>query len=422
MKVAIVGSGISGLMSAYLLRDLHDVTVFEANDYVGGHTHTVPVEFEGSRVEVDTGFIVFNNKNYPNFTRLLSELDVASQPTTMSFGVRIDKDNIEYRGSSLNSVFAQRRNIANPKFLAMLSDVIKFNKAATQLVESETSAVEAGTLGDFAAELGLSKQFLEWFLAPFGSAVWSANPTSFLDFPALTYAQFMSNHDLLSTRVQKTWRTVSGGSHTYVKKICEHLGSRIRLNSPVAQVQRQRNGISSANIRITLINGETHEFDQVILACHSDHALKMLSDATSNETAILSDIKYEDNQVTLHSDSSIMPRSRRAWASWNFRSFETDVAKVPVTYWMNLLQSLESPDPLFVTLNSDSHIDEAKIHGRFVYSHPIFDERSIGAQKLVSKIQGKKNTWFAGAYLGYGFHEDGAASAVAVARQLGATW
>ena len=415
MKVAIVGTGISGLVCAHLLHPHHEIAVFEANDYVGGHTNTVDVTLEGRDYAIDTGFIVYNERNYPNFVRLLDQLGVATQPSSMTFSVRNERTGVEWRGSNLNTMFAQRRNLLRPSFHRMLIDILRFNKAAKRLVDDDRlgRADESVSLAEFVSTLRLSPRFTEEFLIPFGASIWSADPSTFLDFPATTYTRFMANHGLLDLRGMPQWRTVAGGSQRYVEKLIPPFADRIRLRTPVAKVVR-----TAVGVEIVTADGP-ERFDKVILAGHSDQSLRLLADADPAEREILGAIRYQPNTATLHTDTAFLPVNPRARASWNYHVGAGDQREAALTYWMNELQSIDSPHEFMVTLNQADRIDRSKVLAEFEYDHPVYDAEAIRAQGRRPEIQGVNGTFFAGAYWGYGFHEDGVRSALDVCRHFG---
>ena len=413
MKLAIVGAGISGLTAAYRLDAEHDVTLFEANDYPGGHTHTVDVDLDGERHAIDTGFIVFNDWTYPNFIALLEELGVASQPTTMGFSVCDEQSGLEYNGETLNSLFAQRRNLLSPRFYRMLADIWRFNREAAAAV---AHASEELTVGDFLARHRYSRPFIDQYLLPMGAAIWSCPTGTFSQFPMRFIVEFYENHGLLSVVNRPTWRVVTGGSRTYVNALTSQLRRPVRLNSPIAHVQRLETGVV-----LKPQHGPPEHFDHLILACHSDQALRILGDdATATERDLLGAFPYSRNLALLHTDIAPLPRSRRAWASWNYRLLKSAAAQsaATVTYNMNILQRLRSRHTFCVTLNDDSRIDPDKVLRRFEYHHPIFTLRRSAAQARHRELLTANRTSFCGAYWGNGFHEDGVNSALAVVEAL----
>ncbi len=407
MRIAIIGSGISGLVAAYKLHDRHEITVFEANDYIGGHTNTVSVERDGEQHSVDTGFIVFNDRTYPNFCELLDELGVASQPTSMSFSVHCDRTGLEYNGTSLNGLFCQRLNLFRPRFHKMLADIMRFNRESVGLLADPECTV---TVSDYLHDNDYSQQFAEHYLLPMGSAIWSCPTGTFEKFPMRFIVEFYQNHGLLSIRNRPTWRVIRGGSAEYVKPLVAGFRNHIRLNSPIERVVR-----FTDHVVVHPAGKNPESFDEVIFACHSDQALRILgADVTKPEQEILSSIPYEPNTAVLHTDRSVLPRRRRAWASWNYHIPEKTTAKATVTYNMNILQNIESRNVFCVTLNGDEGIDEGKILARFRYSHPIFTIDRAVAQSRHHELLRTNRTSFCGAYWGNGFHEDGVNSALAV--------
>jgi uncharacterized protein len=411
MKIAIVGSGVSGLVCAHLLHGRHEVTVFEAERRIGGHTNTVDVELAGERHAVDTGFIVYNERTYPNFVRLLAQLGVETRPTKMSFGVRCDRTGVEWGSRGLASVFAQPRNLLRPGFQRMLRDVLLFNRRSQRLLEGGDEKV---ALGDYLEGEGYSEEFVRHYVVPMGAAIWSADPEAFLRFPAASFVRFFANHGLLDARPNIPWRVVRGGSSRYVEKLVEPFRDRIRLGARVHGIRRMADRVA------VVAEGGILEFDQVILAVHSDQALDLLPDATHLERRVLGSVSYQRNDVVLHTDESLLPASRRAWASWNYRVPRETNGRVLVTYDMNRLQGIESRHRFLVTLNGSKHIDPARVLRRFVYEHPVFDAEALAAQKLHRHVSGHRRTHFCGAWWGWGFHEDGVRSALAVCERFGA--
>ncbi len=414
MKVAIIGSGISGLTAAWLLHERHQITVFEANDYIGGHTHTVDVDLDGERHAIDTGFIVYNDWTYPNFIELLTRLGVDSQPTSMSFSVRCDRSGIEYNGTSLNAMFAQRRNLFRPRFIRMIRDILRFNREAVELLESE---IEEQTVDEFIREKGYGSAFGEQYLIPMGAAIWSCPPETFGQFPMRFIAEFYHNHGLLSLKNRPQWRVICGGSKCYVEKLTAGFRERIWLNSPVQCVSRDEESIS-----IQLAgSGESQSFDHVIFACHSDQALAILGEeASPTERELLGAFPYQKNIAVLHTDESVLPRRRQAWASWNYQiGKEGPRQAATVTYNMNILQRLSTQTTFNVTLNSENLIDASRIIDRFVYHHPIYSTQRRSVQQRHSEVINQNRTSICGAYWRNGFHEDGVVSALAVCRALG---
>jgi predicted NAD/FAD-binding protein len=412
VKIAIVGSGISGLLTAHLLADRHAVTVFEADDRVGGHTHTVPVEVGDRSYRIDTGFIVYNERTYPGFCRMLDRLGVETQPSDMSFSVACDRTGLEWGSRGLGGVFAQRRNWVRPSFHRMVRDVMRFNREARDVLESADEKLE---LGEYLCGAGYTREFVDHYVVPMGAAIWSARPADFLRFPAAAFIRFFDNHGLLVRKGHFPWRVVKGGSDGYVAPLCAPFADRIRTRCPVHAVRRDADGVE-----LRFGDGGCERFDRVVLAVHSDQARGMLVDATDAEHAILSSVEYQRNDVVLHTDASVMPRAKRAWASWNYRVPVHDQESVFVSYHMNRLQGLDSEVDFFVTLNGDRAIDPGKVLDTFVYHHPVFDTRALRAQRLHAEIDGRNHTHFCGAWWGWGFHEDGVQSALTVCEKLGA--
>lgn len=412
MNLAIIGTGISGLVAAYRLHASHRVTLFEAADYPGGHTNTVDVVDEGRTLAIDTGFIVFNDWTYPNFIALLDELGIASQATTMGFSVRDDRTGLEYNGESLTTLFAQKRNLFRPRFYRMLADVLRFNREAPRLVDEYGDEM---TVGEFLTRHNYSAEFSRQYLLPMGAAIWSCPPGTFASFPIRFLVEFCRNHGLLSVTNRPVWRVVAGGSRTYVQAMTRGFRDRIRLRTPVAAVRR-----FADHVEVLPFRGEAESFDHVIFACHSDQALKILgAGALPAEREILSAFPYQRNEAILHTDISVLPRRRRAWASWNYRLDEDEAAPPAVTYNMNILQGLRSKRTYCVTLNSASRIAPDQVLGRFEYHHPVFTTRRSAAQARHLEIRCANRTSFCGAYWRNGFHEDGVVSALAVVEAIG---
>jgi predicted NAD/FAD-binding protein len=406
MKIAIVGTGIAGNVVAHRLAREHDVAVYEADSRIGGHTNTLDVIAGGRSWAVDTGFIVFNDVTYPNFVALLDELGVESQPSDMSFSVSDRRSGLEYNGASLNALFAQRSNLLKPSFHRMLRDILRFNRTSPALLEFQADAL---TLGEYLQAGGYSRAFIEHYIVPMGAAIWSAGPQRMLDMPAGFFIGFFHNHGLLSVNDRPTWRVIKGGSRRYVEKLVAGHRDRIRLNTPVQWIRRH-----PQYIEVKARGTEAQRYDRVFLACHSDQALRLLSDATPQEREVLGAIEYQVNEAVLHTDASLMPRRRRAWAAWNvhvpaqgWRGSD----KVALTYNMNILQGLDAPVEFCVTLNDRAVIDPARIIQSIEYAHPIFTERAIAAQRRQREITGARRTYFCGAYWRHGFHEDGVVSA-----------
>jgi predicted NAD/FAD-binding protein len=416
LKIAIIGTGISGLTAAYLLNKHHDITVFEASDRIGGHTATVDVAVDGKTWAIDTGFIVYNDWTYPNFIRLMNELGVKKLPTDMGFSVHCERTSFEYSGSSIGSLFAQRRNMFNPSFLRMLWDIVRFNKES--IADLDAGKIPSDiTLGEYLEARGYGSYFIDRYLVPMGSAIWSASTQMMAAFPLRFFVQFFKNHGLLSVNDRPQWRVLQGGSRAYLKPLTAGFHDRIQVNSPVTSIRRTDEGVF---IRIN--HGDEQHFDQIVIASHSDQALAMLSDASEAEKQILGAIPYQDNEVILHTDISMLPKARAAWASWNYHLTGNDKSCTVLTYNMNILQRLESDTTFCVTLNNTDSIDPEKILRRFNYAHPVFTLGGIAAQQRWSEINGANKTWFCGAYWRNGFHEDGVVSALKVCEALGVKW
>ncbi len=411
MRIAIIGAGVSGLVAAYLLCRDHEIVVYEANDYIGGHTHTIDVNVDGDTYPVDTGFIVFNEKTYPNFVKLLRQLGVFWQPSNMSFSMRCGKTGLEYSPSSPNALFAQRRNLFRPAFLRMLLDIFRFRRASENLIRSGDNET---TMGAYLRARGYSKWFRQYFVTPMGSAIWSADPKSFQGFPARYFAAFFHNHGFLQLRNRPQWLVVQGGSGQYVKKLIDPFRDRIRPGCPVESVTRR-----GADVEVRLRNGDMEPFDQCIIATHSDQALSMMTDPTDAERAVLSAIPYQANLTVLHTDSSVMPGHRSCWASWNAFIPKESRHAVTLTYYMNMLQNFQAPAVFCVTLNQEHTLNPGKIIRKMIYHHPLYTSRGFAAQKRFHEISGKDRIHFCGAYWGYGFHEDGVKSALAVCETFG---
>jgi len=411
MRIAIIGGGISGLTAAHLLCAEHEITLFEANNYPGGHTNTLDVTHDGTTYAVDTGFIVFNEHTYPNFIKLLDRLGVPSQPSVMSFSAVCEASGLQYSATNLDTLFAQRRNLLSLTFWRMLLEILRFNRASAELYGSSDLSL---TLGDYLQARGYSRMFIEKFLIPMGAAVWSADPARFLDFPAAAFVQFFTNHGMLNVVDQPTWRVVKGGSRQYVEPLTRPFRDRIRLSTPVERVQRLGD-------RVIVIprGGAAEEFDHVVMACHSDQALALLADPTDTECELLGAIPYQKNDTLLHSDSRLLPSTPKARASWNCLLPQKQQDSVILTYWMNLLQNITAPVEFCVTLNNPEAIDPKKVIHRLTYHHPAYSTVAFEAQKRRDEISGVNRTSYCGAYWGWGFHEDGVKSALAACRQFG---
>jgi len=410
MRIAVIGSGISGLASAYLLRDFADVHLFENADRLGGHSHTVDARFGDVTVPVDTGFIVYNPLNYPNLMGLFARLDVHDQTSDMSFSVSLGGGAMEYEGS-LAGLLAQPANFAKPRYWSMLADLVRFYRTAPRYAYD---GPDLETLDDFVQRQRYGNAFVHDHLIPMGAAIWSADSAGMMDFPVRAFMRFMENHKLLNFIDRPQWRTVSGGSREYVKRIAAALGRNIHLATNVTSVRRAQSGV------VLDITGQGEVwFDKVILAAHADQSLHLLADAADDERAILSAFRFHPNLAVLHSDPDLMPKRRGAWASWNYMGYETQQNDLCLTYWMNRLQSIDLAYPLYETLNPVVMPRAELTHGSYSYRHPIFDATAIAAQPRLADIQGRNHVFFAGAWTGYGFHEDGLKSAVAIAKTLG---
>jgi len=408
MKIAIVGSGISGNSLAYILSKNHNITLFEKNNRLGGHSHTHEIRINNKKFNVDTGFIVFNKKTYPLFINLLDELNVKYENSNMSFSVFSKKNNFEYNGTSVNTLFSQRKNIFNFRFLKMIYEIIRFNKLSVNFLSTKKEI----SLGEFLNKNQFSEYFCKNYILPMGSAIWSANLNKMLEFPAIFFINFFNNHGMLNINDRPQWLTISGGSKEYVKKLTSSFKKSIRLNCEIQSVERDSNCIT-----VKHKNGN-EKFDFVILACHSDDALNLIKSPTADEQKILSAISYSKNTITLHTDGKIMPNKKLSWAAWNYNIDNNENKPIALTYNMNILQNLNSSVPILVTLNDDGRINPKKIIKTINYSHPLFTLRSIEAQKKCNIISGKNRTAFAGAYWGNGFHEDGVKSAYDAISQI----
>lgn len=413
VRTAIIGTGISGMGAAYLLHQAgHDITVYEKNVRIGGHTRTVEVDYGGVPIAVDTGFIVYNLPNYPNLSAMFRHLNVAVQKSDMSFALTLDGGRFEWGARSLNAVFGQRSNLFKPSFYRLIRDVLRFNRNAERVVSEKPEL----TLGEFITEMKLGDGFLRYYILPMGGAIWSCPPRTMLGFPARSFVQFFKNHALLDITNQHQWYTVSGGSQEYISKLIASYRDRIRTNCAVVRVLRTADGVEVTDTR-----GETHNYDRVVFASHADDTLQMLGDATEEERTILGAFTYQKNIAYLHRDARVMPTRKVCWASWVYHAQGQagDEPDIAVTYWMNLLQSIDERYPLFVTLNPIHPIDASLVFDRHVFEHPVFTQDAIAAQAQVPSLQGMNNSWFCGAYTRYGFHEDGLRSAVAVAESMG---
>lgn len=405
MRIAIIGSGISGLSAAYFLHKEHDIEVFEAESWIGGHTHTIDVD----GLAVDTGFIVFNDRTYPNFQGLMDKLGVSYRPTEMSFAVRNDNWDLEYNGNNLNTLFADRRNFLRPKFYRLIKDILRFNKMA-KLGNYDPSL----NLGAFLQQNKFSHWFSEGYLLPMGAAIWSMGIDEMLDFPLEFFVKFFSNHGLLDINNRPQWYTISGGSRSYIPKLSAGFADKIQTNNPVKQVRRLE-----SEVELVFADNSSRRFDQVVFACHSDQALNLLATPTELEQRILGAIKYSNNNVVVHTDFSLLPKRKLAYASWNYLTTKNSSQQATLTYNMNILQGLESKQTYCVTLNSKELVEQSKILAEFNYAHPVYSQQAVIAQARWSEISGINRTHFCGAYWANGFHEDGVVSALKVCRSLG---
>lgn len=413
-RIAVIGSGIAGLSAAWLLSRNHHVTVYEANDYIGGHSNTVDVTVGGTTFPVDTGFIVFNPQNYPNLTALFDKLDVPTTKTDMSFSVSVDDGGFEYAGGDGAGLLAQKSNLLRPRFWSMVRGILRFYKAADAYCCDPE--LERMTLRALLAHDGYSQAFIEDHLAPMGAAIWSSNSQDILEYPAASFLRFFMNHGLVQLKDRPQWRTVTGGSREYVKRLVAGLKTPVKLKTPVAFVEEQGTAVT-----IGTEDQGSADYDEVVFACHSDQALRLIKNPSRAQQAVLGDLRYSKNHVVLHTDTSLMPKRRAAWASWNYveRRREANQTGPAVSYWMNSLQPLPTKTPVIVTLNPDRAIDPDKVLGSYDYEHPIFDQAALAAKAKVWDLQGGARMWFAGAYLGDGFHEDGIQAGLAVAEMLG---
>jgi len=404
MKIAIIGSGIAGNVVGHRLHPAHDITMYEAASHVGGHTHTHSVEQGGRRYEVDTGFIVFNDRTYPHFVALLHQLGVASQPSSMSFSVRDETSGLEYNGTTLNTLFAQRRNLLRPSFLGMIRDILRFNREAAALLEEPGGEM---SLGEVLARGRYGRAFIQHYIVPMGAAIWSTDPDAMLAFPARFFVRFLHNHGMLSVNDRPVWRTIRGGSARYVEKLTAPFRNRIRLNTPVEWVRRM-----PGSVIVKARGQEATRYDAAFLACHSDQALALLADPGTVEREVLGAIPYQRNEAVLHTDTRLLPRRRLAWAAWNYHVLPGHRGPVALTYNMNILQRLEAPTPFLVTLNRSDAIEPARIIKRITYHHPLYTPASVAAQARQREINGALGTYYCGAWWRNGFHEDGVVSAL----------
>ena len=421
MKIAVIGAGISGLSAAWqLARHGHDVSLYEAGDYFGGHTNTVDITIDGKSFGVDTGFLVFNHRTYPNLVKLFDDIKVDTSASDMSFSCKLPLSDqsgariLEWAGANLNTVFAQRRNLFNPRFLRMIKDILRFNRETTAMAQSG-DGMEDIPLGDFLSQRGYSDEFRDWYLLPMAGCIWSCPTEQMLAFPLATFVRFCHNHGLIQVSDRPQWRTVTGGARHYVTKLLNDITNKY-LKTPVKSVSRVDIG-AQRQVKVDSTMGSLI-YDQVVMACHSDQSLALLSDASEDEQKILSAVGYQANHAVLHTDARCLPARKKAWSAWNYESAGTKEPRVCVHYLLNMLQPLPCKTPVIVSLNPISEPEPKQVLGRFDYAHPVFDGAAIAAQQALPGIQGQRNTWFAGAWTGYGFHEDGLKSGLSVARAI----
>jgi predicted NAD/FAD-binding protein len=411
VRIAVIGSGISGLSCAHYLSATHEVSVFEAGSQIGGHTATVDVQLGTRRYAIDTGFIVFNDWTYPNFIALMDELGVSSKPTEMGFSVRDERTGLEYSGTNLDTLFAQRGNLLSWSFLKMIKDILRFNKQSVSDLDGGL-VDDSQTLGEYLQRNGYSDAFKRQYLAAMGSAIWSADCATILEFPLSFFLRFFRNHGLLSVSERPQWRVIEGGSREYLLPLCQRFEQRIYTGCPVARIHRQ-----PGQVILDMADGRQLSFDQVVIATHSDQALALLEEPSKAEQEVLGALPYQSNDVVLHTDTRLLPRNRKTWSSWNY-SLDDDQDRAVVTYNMNILQGIQAPETFCITLNNTAAINPNKILGRFSYDHPVFSLGGIAAQQRWQDINGVLNTWYCGAYWHNGFHEDGVASALRVVNNL----
>lgn len=410
-RIAIIGSGIAGMTAAYRLHHQgHDITVYEANDYYGGHTATMDIERFGQQWSIDTGFIVFNDWTYPNFIALLDELQVQWQYSNMSFSLSCEKTGLEYNGTSINSLFAQRRNALRPSFLRMIYDILRFNKQARELL---TDVDNQETLSVYLQRRGYSRAFIERYIVPMGRAIWSASESSMLEFPARFFVEFFDRHGFLNVSHRPVWRAIRGGSREYARRLTASYRHRIRLNTPVAGVTRE-----ATQVLIRTRAGDIDSHDYVVFACHSDQALQLLEQPSAIEHEVLGAFPYQANEVLMHTDMRMLPRTPLARAAWNYHLLDRQQDRVALTYDMNVLQTLNAPERFLVTLNRNQDIDPSKVLGSYVYHHPVYTPGAVKTQQRYAEVNGVNRSFYCGAYWGYGFHEDGVVSAERMVRSF----
>lgn len=415
MKIAIIGSGISGLTCGHYLHQQHDVTIFEANDYIGGHTATVDVELNGQCYAIDTGFIVYNDRTYPNFIQMMNEIGIRGVATQMSFSVRNDANGLEYNGHTITTLFAQKRNWFKPSFYRFIREILRFNRLAKAAAHDAEDSVQ--TLGEFLHHHQFSGYFCENYILPMGAAIWSSSLADMRAFPLTFFLRFFLNHGLLDITDRPQWYVIEGGSRAYIEPLTKGFRDKIRLNAPVEWLRRSGQGIELQ------VHGKIEHFDEVIFACHSDQALALLSDANHLERELLGAMGYQANEVILHTDTSLLPKRKAAWASWNYRlagDADQETRLPALTYNMNILQHINSSETFCVTLNSSENINPNTVLRKFTYHHPVFNRAAIAAQQRKAEISGVNHTWFCGAYWHNGFHEDGVKSALDVVTRLSA--
>lgn len=412
-KIAVIGSGISGLSAAYYLKEKYDVSLFEKNNYYGGHSNTVNINYNNCKIAVDTGFIVFNDKTYPNLLKFFNELDIKYHKSNMSFAVKIDQKNLEYSGTNIFSIFAQPKNLFNLKFIKMLRDILYFNKKALNFIKDKGHGNEY-SVAMLIKDLKLGEFFTYNYLLPMSGAIWSCSIDKMLNYPALSFINFFENHGLLTVNNQPQWYSVINGSKQYVDKAIDNIGVKnVYKNSKISKIH-----VTSSKKLAIRFNDKIEQYDKVILACHANESLNIIEEPNAQQIEILSSFNYQDNVAILHKDSSLMPRAKRAWSSWVYNYNEKNHHNISVTYWMNNLQNIDNKYPLFVSLNPDQEINERDIFGAYKYEHPIFDRRAIDAQSKIDHIQGVNNIYYCGAYCGNGFHEDGIKSALNVVDKI----
>ncbi|MEY4684062.1 MAG: hypothetical protein RLZ25_521 [Pseudomonadota bacterium] len=409
-KIAIIGTGISGLVAAYHLNERCSLTLFEKNDYIGGHTQTHDIEWNGERHQIDTGFIVFNDWTYPEFIRLMKAIGVEDQPSLMSFSVKCERTGLEYNGTSLNALFAQRRNLFSPRFLGMIRDIMRFNREAPDFLESGDDGM---TLGAYLAAHRYGSAFKDHYIIPMGAAIWSAAPEDMLTFPARFFIRFFKNHGMLSIDERPLWRVIRGGSKSYIEPLTRSFREQIHLNAGIRSIRRHAD-----RVEVVRADDSIESFDEVVLACHSDEAYRLLQDPSDAEHAVLGAMRYQCNETVLHTDARILPQNKLAWAAWNYHIPSDASDRVAVTYNMNILQGLSSKETFCVTLNHLEGIDPNRIIRKITYHHPAYTPETIRAQMRHGEISGVRRTHYAGAYWGFGFHEDGVKSGLRVAHSI----